>query len=1723
MAKKRQSKSNIHVDQLSLFESFFYDETDVPALVQEESDESNKEEIINTFVAEEEPVIDRGNVSSSGRIDLSLMQDRSISLKEKIRRNINAIEILKRIEREDRNATGDEQDQLAEFSGWGGCPQVFDVANQEFIQQRNRLKELLSIEEYQNARASTLSSFYTPFTVIENIYRILNRCGFEKGKILEPSTGTGHFFGMMPEEIFSQSDIHGIEIDTITYSIAKYLYPSVTMNRCGFEESKYTDSSFDLIISNVPFGRFSVHDVELNRYHFHIHNYFFAKALSKVRNGGLIAFITSKETLDGNSAIKDYLSSRANLIGAIRLPNNTFRMNGANTDVVSDIIFLQRNDSKIIDWENEILLMPNEKATEHCSMNRYFIDHPEMVFGTVKEIKNQWGNFELTVEPDGKTIEEHFEEIAGSFYEIYEENLEEANTGSIYHTIEPQHAQIADRSFFIENDILYFRQDNVYYEVKTQEQMSQASEELLSDHVVMKSQEDITKAKLLVGIAEQAVKVIDAQNQQLDEEIYLERRKELNDLYDSFVQKYGAINKITNSKLLGDDSRNSLLHSLEEYNSQTKEIRKNSIFYERTIKPKKEVKHVENLQEGIRVCLDVKGKLDISFISAIYDKNENEIYDELLSDEYAYLDAETEQPVLADEYLSGNVRRKLAAAKQRGLAVNVSALEKVMPEDIRAEDIKAQLGAVWIPEKYYKQFIGELFDLSDWDMKYFEIRYDDSLGMYLFSRQNEYSNTIEKIWGVAETDADWHIRQPRYNGYDLLDDVINSKVPTIYDYWTEYDVGGEKTKRKLNPERTNQARELAERMNERFEEWIFDDFDRRNELEKIYNERFNSVRLRTYDGSYLTFPGMSPAFQLEPYQKDAVARIISGNNTLLWQQVGAGKTMEMIAGGMELKRMGLRHKLLYVVPKHLISQWENEFRKLYPNANLLVATSNDFQKKDGKRQTFVNKIATGNYDAIIMSHSSFKLIQVSSERQNEFLNQDIAQLNAAIEEARNLDNWELRNRSTKALERTKKSIENNIKKMTDFKRDDNLIPFDQLGIDLIVVDECQAFKNLYNYTAMNNVAGLPNAKSERASDMYMKCKIIQENGGQVVFATGTPITNTMAELYTLQRYLQEDALHEQGIYCFDAWAKNYGKVVNSFEISIDGTRFQNRTRFCKFFNVAELMNTFREVAEIQSAGMLRKALSESVLGRKMAVPPKHIGGKPVIVALEPSEELKQYIDTIVERSEAIHNRQVSPSQDNMLKITSDSKKASIDLRLISDDFDFDPNGKLSVVAQNIAKIYHEYDDDHATQLVFCDASTPASKHIPLKPDKDGVLVEDPDGFYNVYHEIRKLLVRHGIPQEEIAFIHDHGTETKKLQLFKKMNEGKVRVLFGSTSTLGAGTNVQQRLIAIHHVDVPWLSSDIEQQNGRGFRQGNMYSEIYEFRYVTKQSFDAYSWQIVETKASYMTQLQESSDSMREYEEDIQASFSYAEVKAIASGNPLIKEKFEIDAEIKRLEGLKKQYLKKRIEAQNDIVLLPKLIRKHELQFGALQQEYSHYADTIYPVKEITEKFSFTDNEGKKYPDMKSAGEYLNGIKEKLLKDRHSTVNDVRAGLFLNSDLYLGWSTLHDALYIKIKTPMRLLEIDEYHPVGRINFERIVRKINDLHIELEKLGKKISLCKNNQQVAENILNMKFEHEEEYHQKRMRQKEIEHLLGTSKDERIDENSEYTEKSECDEQEL
>ena len=1585
---------------------------------------------------------------------------------QKYERNVAAIEVLQKV-RERGYAQVEEQAVMAIYSGWGGLPQVFDESNRQWESRRRVLKALVSEEEYEAFKESTLSAFYTPYAVIDGVYRAVERMGFEKGTILDPSTGTGNFIGRMPEEMVEGSQITGVELDLLSSDIARYLYPDAEVKHSGYEKVSIENNTFDLAVTNVPFGNYSVYDRDYAKDNYKIHDYFFAKSIDKVRAGGIVAFITSQSTMDNmNSEIRANLSKKAKFLGAIRLPNGTFKTNGANTEVNSDIIFLQKRDAPVkSEGELDYLSLLWQQSSElwdadgnSVGYNCYFELYPEMIVG-----EQQVG-----IDPYGKTCVKTTLDSTMDFEEqlnraisqlpknIYQEvSLHEVLEGSAQVDQEftmPASMNVRNHAYFIYQEKLAQRFDS---------------------KGVYVSQDDKNYERIyqLVQLENCIENLFDVQLHKESEELFETALKELNERYDLFTQKFGTITSKTNSRVMKNDPNYYLLAALENIDKVNKTVSKASIFFERTIKPVEVVKP-ENLTEAMMQSFNERGKVDIDFIASVLERDYEGVEKEVLENQYAYRLPNSDEVVDASTYLSGNVRQKLREAEEANidgsLDLNVAALRSVLPEDVDISDIKCQMGSVFINEEYVEQFVKEFFKINpdSWAYDNIHVHLNRFTGEWDFDYDNWYAqhNTvISETWGVPKSDLPYKYSQPDLHGFQLINMILNSDIPTCYDSWIEYENGNEKRRRRVNLERTSIARSKYNELMGEFEEWVLSDPMRRETIQKKYNELFNSNVNREYDGSFLTFPGMTKDIVMEEYQKNAIARMMLGGNTLLAQVVGAGKTFEMVAAGMEMKRLGIAKKPMYVVPNHLVDQWATDFIKLYPQANVLAITANDFKKEN--RKGFINRIATNNFDAVIVAHSSFGLIPISPEYEKQMLEQELDNLITIID---NLDN---ENRVTvKNLERAKKNLEAKLERLNDKSTDEDVIRFDMLGVDQLFIDEAHEFKNLYYTTKMSNISGIQNTGSKKAWDMYLKCQYFREQGNHVVMATGTPISNSIGELYTFQRYLQYDELESRGIEAFDLWAKIFGQVINSFEISVDGNSFKNKLRFNKFYNVPELMTIFREVAEIQTKGMLRKEMERSVIQRENAKAPGFIGGKPQIVVIEPTPMLEDYISEIVERTEKIHNGGVDSRVDNMLKVTTDSKKASIDLRLISDGYPEDPNGKLAAIASTIAEVYREYDEDKATQLVFCDSSTP----------KEG---------FNVYDDIKNNLMKYGIPQDEIAFIHDANTDVRKEILFDKVRKGDVRVLIGSTAKMGAGTNVQDRMIAVHHVDVPWRSSDIEQRNGRGFRQGNRYDAIYEFRYATKKSFDSFSWQIIENKSTYMQQLLEGTTDSRSIEDDSAMTFSYGEIKAIASGNPLIKEKMELDQKIRQLQTDKAAYKKRMYRAETGIIQLPNKIK--DLEQKLLSNKEMFDAAERVP-KELTEQWEI-DLDGTRFRDFKEAGEKLLGLCDGFKINEERLVGDY-CGFAVGLKREYG-----NVCAIFLQYGNRKITLSEpVNAIGRVNFNRIHSSVKALLYEKSNIIGEIDILKNNLKEYQKVVNEPFKKEAELKECLCRQTELDMLL-------------------------
>ena len=1373
--------------------------------------------------------------------------------REKFAANITAIRTLKSIEKRmadgGPHANGEEQEILAQYSGWGGLSDAFEPNKDSWHSEYTELKSLLTEEEYAAARSSTLTAFYTPPEVIDAMYTALRKMGVGAGTILEPSMGVGAFFGQSHSYLYEPTTrLFGVELDSLTGRIARQLYQKANIQITGFEKADLPDSFFDVVIGNVPFGDYSVVDPQYNRLHFKIHDYFFAKSIDKLRTGGIIAFITTSGTLDKKSEeVRRYINARCDFIGAVRLPDSTFK--SAGTKAMADIIFLQKRDRIL---EQDASWLHTTQTEDGLSLNSYFAEHPEMVCGTLKTVSGPYGPT-LTCEAFAdKPLPDVLQEAMSHLHaEFHFQDIEVQESGAVEASI-PAEPDVRNFSFCIRNGKIYYRENAIMREVSL-------------------GATSAARMRLLIELRDTTRELIQAQLEDMPDEVITELQAKLNCQYDHYHSKFGLINSRGASLDMRDDSGYFLLCSLENLDSEGNFIGKSDMFTKRTIRAARPAERVETASEALALSVGERAGIDFGYMQQLTGKDKETLIQDLQGVIFAdplekNSDGEPRY-YTADEYLSGDVRHKLQVAKlaaqnNPAFAVNVQALETVQPKDLEASEIAVRLGATWLAPELIKQFADELVDAPYYVRDRVKVLYIPLTGVW---------NVTNKSYTGGNIKATVTYGTQRANFYHILEESLNLRDVRIFD--TKEDMQGNKI-RVLNAAATQEAQMKQQQIEDAFKDWIWKDPTRRQMLVKEYNERFNSLRPREYDGSHILFHGMSPEITLRPHQKNAIAHILYGGNTLLAHVVGAGKTYEMVAAAMEKKRLGLCSKTLICVPNHLTEQLAGEALQLYPNANILVARRTDFEKANRKR--FCAKIATGNYDIIVIGHSQFERIPLSQERQVEYLQ---SQIHDVINQVAQLKEERAENFTVKQMERMRKQLEKKLDKLNDQSRKDDVVTFEQLGVDSLMVDEAHAFKNLAVLSKMRNVAGISQTESQRASDLYMKCRYLDEITGSrgVVFATGTPISNSMAELFTMQRYLQRETLEQHGLSSFDAWASTFGETVTAVELAPEGTGYRTKTRFSKFYNLPELMSMFKQVADVQTADMLNLPV------------PKLVGGKPINVALPPSHQQKQMVADLADRAEEIRAGNVDPTEDNMLKVTNDGRKLALDQRLIDPNLPENPNDKVHACAENVYRIWSETKDKKLTQLVFCDLSTPK-----------------PDGF-NVYDDLRNLLISMGIPENEVQFIHSANTEVKKAELFAKVRSGDVRVLMGSTGKMGAGTNVQRLLVATHHLDCGWKPSDIEQRNGRMIRQGNTNAEVYEYRYVTEASFDSYMWQLLETKQKFIGQIMTSKSPARSADDLDDAALSYAEVKALAAGNPMIKEKMDLDIQVSRLKTLKTAY------------------------------------------------------------------------------------------------------------------------------------------------------------------------------------------------------------------------
>ena len=1409
------------------------------------------------------------------------------SPREKFAANITAIRTLKSIEKRmadgGPHANGEEQEILAQYSGWGGLSDAFEPNKDSWHSEYTELKSLLTEEEYAAARSSTLTAFYTPPEVIDAMYTTLRKMGVGAGTILEPSMGVGAFFGQSHSYLYEPTTrLFGVELDSLTGRIARQLYQKANIQITGFEKADLPDSFFDVVIGNVPFGDYSVVDPQYNRLHFKIHDYFFAKSIDKLRTGGIIAFITTSGTLDKKSEeVRRYINARCDFIGAVRLPDSTFK--SAGTKAMADIIFLQKRDRIL---EQDANWLHTTQTEDGLSLNSYFAEHPEMVCGTLKTVSGPYGPA-LTCEAFAdKPLADVLKEAMSHLHaEFHFQDIELQESGAVDASI-PAEPDVRNFSFCIRNGKFYYRENAIMREVSL-------------------GATSAARMRLLIELRDTTRELIQAQLEDMPDEVITELQAKLNRQYDHYHSKFGLINSRGASLDMRDDSGYFLLCSLENLDSEGNFIGKSDMFTKRTIRAARPAERVETASEALALSVGERAGIDFGYMQQLTGKDKDTLVNDLQGVIFAdplekNSDGEPRY-YTADEYLSGDVRHKLQVAKlaaqnNPAFAVNVQALETVQPRDLEASEIAVRLGATWLAPELIKQFADELVDAPYYVRDRVKVLYIPLTGVW---------NVTNKSFTGGNIKATVTYGTQRANFYHILEESLNLRDVRIFD--TKEDMQGNKI-RVLNAAATQEAQMKQQQIEDAFKDWIWKDATRRQMLVKEYNERFNSLRPREYDGSHILFHGMSPEITLRPHQKNAIAHILYGGNTLLAHVVGAGKTYEMVAAAMEKKRLGLCSKTLICVPNHLTEQLAGEALQLYPNANILVARRTDFEKANRKR--FCARIATGNFDIIVIGHSQFERIPLSQERQVEYLQ---SQIHDVINQVAQLKEERAENFTVKQMERMRKQLEKKLDKLNDQSRKDDVVTFEQLGVDSLMVDEAHAFKNLAVLSKMRNVAGISQTESQRASDLYMKCRYLDEITGSrgVVFATGTPISNSMAELYTMQRYLQRETLEQHGLSSFDAWASTFGETVTAVELAPEGTGYRTKTRFSKFYNLPELMSMFKQVADVQTADMLNLPV------------PKLVGGKPINVALPPSPQQKQMVADLADRAEEIRAGNVDPTEDNMLKVTNDGRKLALDQRLIDPNLPENPNDKVHACAENVYRIWSETKDKRLTQLVFCDLSTPK-----------------PDGF-NVYDDLRNLLITMGIPENEVQFIHSANTEVKKAELFAKVRSGDVRVLMGSTGKMGAGTNVQRLLVATHHLDCGWKPSDIEQRNGRMIRQGNTNAEVYEYRYVTEASFDSYMWQLLETKQKFIGQIMTSKSPARSADDLDDAALSYAEVKALAAGNPMIKEKMDLDIQVARLKTLKTAYNNEHYRLEDAITQgFPAEMRK------TAQQLKNAKADTI---------------------------------------------------------------------------------------------------------------------------------------------------------------------------------
>lgn len=1539
------------------------------------------------------------------------------SPREKFNNNVEAIRVLKKCEEEKRFATLQEQEILSKYVGWGGLPQAFDEKDSSWSNEYSILKTLLDEKEYSQARESTLTAFYTPPVVIRSMYKALENMGLKTGNILEPSCGVGNFIGMLPDSL-EDCKLYGVELDSISGRIARQLYQKSTVAVQGYEDTNLPNSFFDVAVGNVPFGDFKVLDKKYDKHKFLIHDYFFAKTLDKVRPGGVIAFITSKGTLDKeNPSVRKYIAQRADLLGAIRLPNNTFKAN-AGTEVTSDIIFLQKRDS-ITDIEPDwVYLGENDDGIR---MNQYFIDNPEMILGNMEMISTRFG-YDSACISDSEKLEDKLERAISNIHaEVKEYELDDI--GEEDNSIEAD-LTVRNFSYTLIDDKIYFRENSRMYP----QELAMTTE---------------NRVKGLIEIRDCVRTLLEYQTEDYPDEDIKREQVKLNQLYDRFTKKYGLINSRGNNSAFSNDSSYYLLCSLEILDENGNLARKADMFTKRTIKPKTEITSVDNANDALIVSLSEKARVDITFMQKLCNMDMDKMLKDLDGEIFNVPEyGEPNHWVTADEYLSGNVREKLKIAEHfaetdERFNVNVKYLKEVQPKDLSASEISVRLGSTWIPPEDIKVFIEYLLNPSNYACQNINVHYNEATSEWWIEGKNydKYNIKATNTYGTGRASA-----------YKIIEDSLNLKDTRIYDYYE--DENGKRVA-ELNKKETAIAQAKQEQIKLAFEEWIWKDPERRERLTKVYNERFNSIRPREYDGSHISFDGMNPEITLRKHQVNAIARILYGGNTLLAHEVGAGKTFEMVAAAMESKRLGLCNKSLFVVPNHIVEQFGQEFLQLYPSANVLVTTKKDFETANRKK--FCSRIATGDYDAIIISHSQFEKIPMSVERQVTIIQKQIEDITLGIQDLKNNNGERF---SIKQMEKTKKSLETRLAKLNDTSRKDDVVTFEELGVDRIFVDEAHYYKNLFLYTKMRNVGGIAQTEAQKSSDLFMKCRYLDElTGGKgVIFATGTPISNSMVELYTMQRYLQYGELEKRHLQQFDAWASTFGETITAIELSPEGTGYRAKTRFAKFFNLPELMALFKEVADIQTSEMLN-----------LPVPKANYHN----VVIEPSEIQKELVKDLSERAEKIRNRMVDSSVDNMLKITNDGRKLALDQRLTNDMLEDFEHSKVATCADNIYSIWDKTNDDKSAQLVFCDLSTPHN-----------------DGKFNVYDDLKTKLIDRGIPEEEIAFIHDANTDARKQDLFNKVRRGQVRVLIGSTQKMGAGTNCQDRLIALHDLDCPWRPSDLIQRSGRIIRQGNKNPEVDIYRYVTEGTFDAYLYQLVENKQRFISQIMTSKTPVRFAEDIDETALSYAEIKALAAGNPDIIEKTELDTQVVKLKLLKQNYLSEKYELEDKVIkYYPNEIKRLENRIEDMKEDIEVFNNNNTPDN----SFEKMNIKGTDFTERKEAG-------EKIIEICKSMTNPepLEIGEYKGFKIILSFDTMDRKFYASMKNNLSYKTELGSDPSG--NITRIDNVLNGIETRLSSVENNLEDTKKNYESAKKEIEKPFPQEEELKTKSKRLDEL-----------------------------